>query len=63
MSKKDPIDSYHHEAGKGARPRPVDREKFENNWDKIFGKKKETEHESTTHTRIQDPHQSQQAST
>lgn len=48
MSKKDPIDSYHHEAGKGARPRPVDREKFDSNWDKIFGKKKEQTHASTS---------------
>lgn len=29
-------------SGKGSRPRPysVDRKTFENNWDRIFGKKK-----------------------
>ena len=26
--------------GKGSRPRKVDKEKFESNWDAIFGKKK-----------------------
>lgn len=33
--------------GKGSRPRKqsVDRETFENNWDRIFGKKKNTEQE------------------
>ena len=30
--------------GKGSKPRPVsDRKKFEDNWDAIFGKKKEKE--------------------
>lgn len=31
-------------SGKGSRPRPysVDRKTFDNNWDKIFGKKKIT---------------------
>jgi len=32
------------EGGKGSKPRPVsDRKKFEDNWDAIFGKKKEKE--------------------
>lgn len=26
---------------KGSKPRPVDKKKFDENWDKIFGKKKE----------------------
>lgn len=29
--------------GKGSKPRPVDKRKFDENWDKIFGKKKEKE--------------------
>lgn len=29
--------------GKGDRPRKVDKEKFDSNWDKIFGKKLSTE--------------------
>ena len=28
-----------HEAGKGSAQRPFDKEKFEDNWDRIFGKK------------------------
>jgi hypothetical protein len=29
-----------HDGGKGCRPRPIlDKEKFESNWDAIFGKK------------------------
>jgi len=47
MSKSDPIDSYHHEAGKGARPRPVDHEKYKTNYDRIFGNKKEQQNAST----------------
>lgn len=33
--------------GKGSRPRTmsVDRETYDNNWDRIFGKKKKTEQE------------------
>lgn len=27
--------------GKGSKPRPVDKKKFDENWDRIFGKKKE----------------------
>jgi len=27
--------------GKGSSPRPVDKKKFDENWDKIFGKKDE----------------------
>lgn len=53
MSRKDPIDSYHHEAGKGSAPRPINREAYEQNWDRIFGKKqsdpdgKEQQHANT----------------
>lgn len=29
------------DAGKGSKPRPIkDRERFDKNWDRIFGKKK-----------------------
>lgn len=52
--KSDPIDSYHHEAGKGSIPRPVNREAYEQNWDRIFGQKsqpktdgKEQQHANT----------------
>ena len=33
------------DGGKGSKPRPysVDKETFENNWDRIFGKKKKQE--------------------
>lgn len=31
--------------GKGSKPRPVDRERYERNWEKIFGKKVEKEDE------------------
>lgn len=34
-------DHFVHDTGKGSRPRDVDREKFENNWDRIFGKKQQ----------------------
>jgi hypothetical protein len=35
------------DGGKGSAPRPIpDRKKFEENWDKIFGKKKEKKDES-----------------
>jgi len=35
--------------GKGDKPRPItDRKTFEDNWDRIFGKKKEPEKEVTT---------------
>lgn len=37
--KSDPIDTYHHDAGKGCIYRPANREKFDSNWDLIFGKK------------------------
>lgn len=30
-------------AGKGDRPRPVDKEKWEQNYQRLFGKKKRTE--------------------
>jgi len=29
------------DGGKGSAPRPVDKKKFDENWDLIFGKKKE----------------------
>ena len=41
--KADPIDSYHHDAGKGSIYRPSDREKFYANWDRIFAKEKTNE--------------------
>ena len=34
-----------HHGGKGSLPRPTDRKKFEENWDRIFGKKKKDEEE------------------
>ena len=36
-----------HEAGKGSRPRPysVSKDEFDNNFDRIFGKKKKTDAE------------------
>jgi hypothetical protein len=37
--KSDPIDTYHHDAGKGCIYRPTNSEKFDSNWDLIFGKK------------------------
>ena len=36
--KSDPIDTYHHDAGKGSVYRATDRERFDANWDKIFGR-------------------------
>lgn len=32
-------DQWH--GGKGSRPRPTDKKKFDENWDKIFGKNNE----------------------
>lgn len=32
-------DHYVHDAGKGSRPRPVDQQKYNDNYDRIFGKK------------------------
>ena len=29
--------------GKGSKQRPVDKKKFDDNWDRIFGKKKDEE--------------------
>ena len=37
--KSDPIDTYHHDAGKGCIYRPTNSNKFDSNWDLIFGKK------------------------
>jgi len=37
--KSDPIDTYHHDAGKGSIYRPTNSERFHSNWDLIFGKK------------------------
>lgn len=34
-------DFFVHDAGKGSRQRNVDKKKFDENWDKIFGKKEE----------------------
>jgi hypothetical protein len=33
------MDNRRHSAGKGDSPRPVDRKKWSENWDRIFGKK------------------------
>jgi hypothetical protein len=49
MSRRDPIDSYHHDAGKGHAPRPCDQQRYAENYDRIFGGKnpgKEQEHAS-----------------
>lgn len=35
------MSSWH--GGKGSRPRPTDKKKFDENWDKIFGNKKKEE--------------------
>lgn len=37
--KSDPIDNYHHEAGKGSVPRPINHELYKTNYDRIFGPK------------------------
>ena len=37
--KSDPINTYHHDAGKGCIYRPTNSDKFDSNWDLIFGKK------------------------
>ena len=34
-------DQWH--GGKGSRPRPTDKKKFDENWDRIFGNKKKEE--------------------
>jgi len=39
MSKKDTQSPWH--GGKGSRYRPTDAKKFNDNWDKIFGTKKQ----------------------
>ena len=32
--------TFYHDAGKGSKQRPIeDKKKFEDNWDRIFGKK------------------------
>jgi len=33
-------------AGKGDTPRPVDQKKWSDNWDRIFGKKKDADKQS-----------------
>lgn len=42
--------------GKGCKPRPysVDKETFENNWDRIFGKKKKEDNTGVTQNDFQD---------
>jgi len=55
--KSDPVDNYHHEAGKGSVYRPSNSEQFDLNWDRIFGKK-ELQHDTTTNPRIQDSQES-----
>lgn len=40
------------DGGKGSTPRPIpDRKKFEENWDRIFGKPKQREDKSGTSTK------------
>jgi len=41
-------DSKKHSAGKGDKYRPVDRKKWDENWDRIFGKKKKTPNKKKT---------------
>ena len=41
------MDNRRHSAGKGDSPRPVDYQKWSDNWDRIFGKKKKTNKESS----------------
>ena len=36
-------DNFVHEAGKGSRQRKVDKKKFDEGWDRIFGDRKKTE--------------------
>jgi hypothetical protein len=58
MSKKmDPIDTYHHDAGKGSIPRPTNHEQYKSNYDLIFGKKDKT-NDATTHTRVKNSQES-----
>ena len=59
--KSDPIDTYHHDAGKGCIYRPANRERFDSNWDLIFGKK-ENKNDTTTNPRVENSQESQQAS-
>lgn len=35
-------DHYVHDTGKGSRPRPVDKEKYDANYERIFGKKSQS---------------------
>ena len=51
--------SWH--GGKGSQPRPIDKQKFDNNWDAIFNKNKKVKEdkdvrESRNDNRIQDNH-------
>ena len=41
----------HSEAGKGSKPRPVDQKKFDENFDKIFGKNKKKKDNDTSPAR------------
>ena len=59
--KSDPIDTYHHDAGKGSIYRPSDRERFYANWDNIFSKEKTNE--SITNTRNENQEKSSSSST
>lgn len=44
------------DGGKGSKPRPysVDKETFENNWDRIFSKKKKEDNTGVTQNEFQD---------
>jgi hypothetical protein len=59
--KADPIDSYHHDAGKGSIYRPSNRERFDANWDRIFAKEKNNA--TTTNTRNENQEESSSSST
>lgn len=46
-ARTDPIDSFHHEAGKGHIQRPSNHEKYSKNYDLIFGSKTRGENHAT----------------
>lgn len=62
MSKSDPIDNFHHEAGKGSVPRPTNHEQYKSNYELIWGKK-DKKNDATTNPRVENTQESQQTST
>lgn len=59
MSKKmDPIDTYHHDAGKGSVARPTNHDQYKSNYELIWGKK-DKKNDATTNSRIKNPQESQ----